>query len=241
MPLRVTATLGLPGSASTWTFNVVRELRLLENSPTQVESFYSDSVERAWPVIREHQHLNRSLVWKLHVPDGLWREFLSANRIPVVLSIRDPRDAMLSIMARFGETKQSAFERIALALQRIQESLRYDHVQLRYEDGFFAQPETVAALATYLGVPITQAEQARIFAAYRTERVKHLAQSLDTLPESRVRRIDTMQYDEVTQIHHVHIGDQRIGKWRERFTADERHELTASFRPFLETFGYDVD
>ncbi len=231
----------MPGSASTWVFNVAREVLLRQAGARVVESFYSDALDRAWPVFREQGHLDRIVVWKLHEPDADWPAFLREARVKLVLSIRDPRDAMLSLMERFGETGEAAFARVNVAFTRVLESLAYPHIGLRYEDRFFEQPDTVAQVARYLGVPIDGADGERIFATYRTARVNAFAGDLDALPGDRRRGQGSAQYDEVTQIHRRHIGDQRVGKWRDQFNAEERRRLTGRFRPFLDMFGYDRD
>jgi hypothetical protein len=241
MTIDVTLTFGIPGSASTWVFNVVRELRMLQHDGRPVESFYSDWVAKVQQVLQDNQQMDRFLIWKLHEPDQHWRRFLSESRLPLILSLRDPRDAMLSLMERFGEAADHALDRVSVALERVIESVEFDHVALRYEDGFFERASTVRDLAVYLGVAMTDAQQARIFTAYQTASVKQFAEQIDTLPAARVRRVDTLHYDDVTQIHRRHIGNQRVGKWRDQFDADERKLLNARFRPFLDAFGYDRD
>ena len=152
MTIDVTATLGVPGSASTWAFNVVRELKLLRQSGEAVESFYCDAVERVWPVLRDHSHLKRALIWKLHEPTESWTGFLAENKVTLILSVRDPRDAMLSLMERFGETRAHVFDRISLAFKAVTESLNYEHLILRYEDRFFEDLQAVDAVASRVRV-----------------------------------------------------------------------------------------
>ncbi len=241
MPLDVTATLGVPGSASTWVFNVARELRWLHHGSTPVESFYSDAVGRARQVFLDNRDLDRTVVLKLHEPDDGWRRFLSDVPAKLVLSIRDPRDAMLSLMERFGEAREIAFDRVSIAMLRIAESLGRPHLRLRYEDRFFDQAQTVAAIARHLGVDLDDSGRDRIFEAYQTERVRHLGQTLGALPPGRRKMVGTTRYDEVTQIHDRHIGDQRTGKWKDQFDAAERRRLSLGFRPFLDMFDYERD
>ncbi len=241
MPLDITATLGVPGSASTWVFNVVRELRLSNRGSKTFESFYSDMVDRAWTVFRDHRHLERIVVWKLHEPDASWAAFLAHMDVKLVISIRDPRDSMLSLMERFGETKRGAFDRVSLAFSRIVDCLDHAYAGLRYEDRFFDAPGTVTELARHLHLSLDPAERDRIFATYQTATVKQFGQALADLPGERARRLGNTHYDEVTQIHRTHIGDQRIGKWRDQFDAEDRKRLNAQFRTVLDAFGYDRD
>ena len=144
-------------------------------------------------------------------------------------------------MERFGSSQKDATLRVNATLQRISESVTYAPVLLRYEDRFFDQRSTVGAIAKYLGMTITAAEQGRIFELYQTESIRRFAEAVETLPLSRLKALGAMRYDEVTQIHRTHIGDQKIGKWRERFSAQDRRQLTRHFEPFLTDMGYSLD
>ena len=241
MAVSVTATLGVPGSASTWVFNVARELRTLQFGAQRVHSFFQDGVAGVWNYLIQHPTRDQALVWKLHAPDATWAAFLADNHVRLVVSIRDPRDAMLSLMERFGVAHAAALHRMTATLRMVGECARYDHLRLRYEDRFFDQTRTVAAMAQHLGVALEQGEQERIYRAYQTEQVRHFAERLDRLPASRFKAFGSLQYDDVTQIHRTHIGDQKVGKWRDRFSKAEQHALTAHFEPFLRAMGYELD
>ena len=241
MPLAVTATLGVPGSASTWVFNVVRELQMIQFGPKRVHSFFNRSVEKIWDFLIQHPHADVALVWKLHEANRFWSQFLIENKIGLLLSVRDPRDAMLSLMERFGESYDGALHRVSDSMQSITNAVNYEHMWLRYEDRFFDRTETVAAIAEYLGVVMPEGEQERIFSTYQTIAIRSFAEHIENLLPSRLKGDEATRYDETTQIHRTHIGDQKIGKWRDRFSMDERHRLTSHFEPFLSSMGYDLD
>ncbi len=233
----VTATLGVYGSASTWVFNVLRELRIAQFGADRVHATFSASVQQ---VLEDPKARDRHIVWKLHRADESWHTFAALAQARIVLTIRDPRDAMLSIMQRFGVGLNEACGQIVHALKRVAENTAEGHLGLRYEDGFFDKPETVRALAQYLGCAVSEADQARIFAAYTSENIKQFSRALDTLPASRLKSIgDWTCFDEVTQIHRAHIGDQRVGKWRDQFDAGQQAAINTRLAPYLRAFGYD--
>ena len=102
----------------------------------------------------------------------------------------------------------------------------------------FAHPGT--GVAAHLGVAVAQAEMDRIGAAWRTASVRAFAATVADLPPERVVNDGRVfLFDRVTQVHRTHIGDGRIGKWRERFDAPAQAELNRVFGPFLARFGYD--
>ena len=235
----VTATIGVYGSASTWVFNVVRELAIAQHGADKVHAIFSDTLQK---VLEDPQARDRHLVWKLHRPDKGWPLFAALTRARVILTVRDPRDAMLSMMQRFGSEMDAACAAVLQALRGIAENSASPHFGLRYESRFFDRPETVRDLACYLGLSVAEAEQRRIFETYRTERVRQFGLAIDTLPPERVKPVgDVSRYDVVTQIHHAHIGDQRIGKWRDQFDAEQRRIVNARFAPYLRAFGYESE
>jgi hypothetical protein len=95
---RVVLTFGIHGSASTWVFNVARELL--------IEAFGSDAVASGFASTGDDLNPDRAgpgrhLVRKTHG----WTNFgVSADLAGVTLlfSVRDPRDAVVSLARRFS-------------------------------------------------------------------------------------------------------------------------------------------
>ena len=77
MPLAVTATLGIPGSASTWVFNVARELQMIQFRAQRVHSFFNEAVDKIWDFLVQHPHADVALVWKLHESEPFLAAILS--------------------------------------------------------------------------------------------------------------------------------------------------------------------
>ena len=105
--------VGLKSSASTWVFNVVVEILRASRGdisqmsrtvspgaafePGGVMSFYSDAIE-AFPEGAEHAGY---LVIKTHKPARSLRYLAGAGGAKVLISVREPRDAVASLMQRF--------------------------------------------------------------------------------------------------------------------------------------------
>jgi hypothetical protein len=107
----------------------------------------------------------------------------------------------------------------------------------RYEDGFFARPETLDALAARLGVTLPDSVKTGIFARYNTEAVREFAQNVAALPPERVTMVGPFAMDRVTQILAPHIGDGAEGKFR-TLPPELQQQLTSFFAPLLTQFGY---
>jgi hypothetical protein len=237
-PPRFVITLGLHGSASTWAFNVVRELMLAAHGEANVHACFAQDLAA---LMAEAAALGRHVVCKTHGWPG-FPLFAQMSRAPVIVTLRDPRDAVLSMVQRFGSPYAQMAHAIAADCQHVAWCAQAGHPVLRYEDAFFDQPATVRRLAAHLGLAVGGADPARIFAAYRTEAVRDFADGIAGLPQAR-RGGDgaALLFDQVTQVHHKHIGDARCGKWRDLLPQAAQRELSQFFAPFLERFGYPAD
>jgi len=154
----------------------------------------------------------------------------------VVLTIRDPRDAVVSMMDRFGMAFDPACAAVLSASRAVIESAAKPHLLFRYERRFFDDIASVASVAQFLGLSASPAEQRRIFESYTTERVRAFGQSLGELPPERIGVVGTLTtFDTLTHIHRRHIGDQQVGKWRDRFDGVDLARLA----PILRALRYN--
>lgn len=235
MAVHLVLTVGVHGSASTWTYNVARELLAAAFGAEAIAVCFANTLD---DLLAEPRALGRRVVCKTH---GFPRldVFAHVAQARLIATVRDPRDAVLSLMQRFGSPLEVAVRGLAQDCTYAAWCAAAGHPVLRYEDRFFEQPAAVQLIARHLGVAVSEADMARIFAAYRTDAVRALAASVPDLPAERlVSDGRTFQFDRVTQIHRTHIGDGRVGKWRERFDAAAQAELSRVFAPFLARFGY---
>lgn len=237
---RLFMTIGLYSSASTWLFNVVRELMIAQHGEDRVWATYSETVQA---VLENRRAFGRFLVWKMHYGDTAWDVFADLARPTVLLSVRDPRDAIFSLTTRFKGTRfDVAANAITRCCRRAMQCADRGHPVLRYEDGFFEKASTVHAVAAYIGTQVEDTTVASIFARYTPEAVQAFAENLGALPPERLEGDPEVDiYDTLTHIHRGHIGDRRAGKWLDRLNPQQQQDLTAHFAPFLQRFGYPLD
>ena len=219
---KVVATIGLHGSASTWVFNVVRELMIASFGENRISAVYTEELGELPSLSQAGQYV----LVKSHsgAADLAW---LQAVESEIVLSVRDPRDAAISMSQRFNAQLERAARWLARDCRRMME-LGDRYPLLRYEDRFFEDRATVAQLAASLGLEISPAVIETIFATYATAAMRSRATELADRGTA---------FDQVTQIHRGHIGDTRSGKWRD-LPEPVRIKLTQWFDPFLKRFGY---
>ena len=230
------ATIGLHGSASTWVFNVVRELLVDAAGEGGVLAAYAD---QAADMPDAASRAGRHLVLKSHQGSAALDALLAEQGAVILLSVRDPRDAVLSMVQRFRESFPRAAHALARDCARVIALAEAGHPVLRYEDRFFADPATVARLAVQLGLAPTAAAREAIFARYTTEAVRDFTRTVPDLPPERLARDERVTFARLTQIHHTHIGDARSGKWRDP-PGNLPEELSRFFAPALERLGYEL-
>lgn len=230
----VVIAAGLYGSGSTWAFNVVR--LLLEATPglAPVHAGFADQLAE----LPEPEGAPGAVVIKTHRPDRAMRLFARATASSVVLTIRDPRDGIVSMMQRFGVSfaemrggiVASAHLVIGLAAQR-------PTLVLRYEDGFSQAEDTVRRIAAFLGLRIAPEDCAAIAAALTPKRVAAEVAALTAA--GRFGSVpDARSADPLTQWHPGHVGDGRSGKWREFLSESEAASLMAEVDAYCRIFRY---
>ncbi len=232
---RLVITLGLYGSASTWIFNVVREALNAAYGAERVCAYYADAIAL---ILQDGAIPGRVALVKMHVGDESLASFVHLAQPLLLLSVRDPRDAVVSLMQRFGQDFDKAAARVVQSAQRIFPFAAAGHPYLRYEDNFFARMETIDAIVPRLGIVLPDAAKAAIFAQYDTGSVRNFADRVATLPAERLEGGAHDLFDRVTHIHRSHIGDGQIGKWREKLSAAESAAISDALPDFIANFGY---
>jgi len=235
---RVVVTAGLHGSASTWVFNVAREL---VTAAVGAEAVVSGFAANSAALLAQKGLLGRHLVCKTHGWPNL-HVFAYLSSAVVIVTVRDPRDCVLSLIERFQETFPRAFSGIMQDCLHATACTDFGFLTLRYEDHFFEDQAMIQTLARYIGVEVSKSVADGIFERYRTEAVRAFAASVPALPQERLEGDGKpLLFDRVTHITNTHIGDGRIGKWRERFDRQQQIDMKQKFAAFLTRFNYPID
>jgi hypothetical protein len=236
-PPPVVATIGVHGSASTWMFNIVRELLLGAVGPEKVLVGFAGGLRT---VPDDAALRGRHFLLKSHSGPVELDDWLAARQARLILTIRDPRDAALSTAQRFNRPLPDAVRAIVKDNVRIIRLAADGHPLFRYEERFFERPDTIAAVAATLGLTPDRADVDRIFASYTRDAVLALAAALVD-PEAESPGGQTADVvDPVTYIHRTHVGDGSDGKWRS-LPGTEQAELNRLLRPIVDHFGYPPD
>lgn len=218
---------GLHGSGSTWLFNLVREIAFAAGWPFL--SQFAPAETDFFPTLFHGQRL----IVKAHAPPTDMRIFMAAASEPVTLSVRDPRDAVVSMMRRFGMSCQDALGQIAGDAENLVALAKLRSVQVwRYEDGFTSREATFDKVAELLGAHPSIEQRSAILEKLSPDGVRQTIDALDAadrLPGG---------VDIATHWHRNHVGDGRVGKFAEALSAEQQAEIMRRTRAFCEQFGY---
>lgn len=235
-PPRVIATVGLHGSASTWVFNIVREAAIAALGPDSVLAVHAEEMGQ----VPDAAGLGgRCLVLKSHHGSPGFGTWLDTVQPPVILSIRDPRDAAISMALRFKVPLHRTVRWIARDCEWVVRLASRAHVLLRYEQRFFEDRGVAAALVQGLGLRLDAGVIDAIFARYSLAATRDFTRDLARLPAGRLVVEGDFVMDSVTRLHRSHIGDAESGKWLE-LPAQMQGELAGFFAGFLQRFGYET-
>ena len=225
---------GIYGSASTWVYNAIR--LLFEQIPTlcPVHAGFADALaEFPEPLISPG-----SMVIKTHQPDNAMLLFARATSALVVLTVRDPRDAVASMVQRFNQQADDSVPSMVMCAKRLALLAAMTRVLvLRYEDASNRSAETVQRIASFLDLVVAPTSVSAIADSLMPDKV---AADIAGMVKRGIlgETPDISASDAVTQWHAGHLGDGRTGKWKEVLSERQAEKLIASLRSFCETYGY---
>src|SRR5262249_35902654 len=151
------------------------------------------------------------VVFKSHMPGRSLRNLLAEDGLSLVLTVREPRDAIASLILRwklgfdalFPNVEKSARTLVRLAGHR-------PRLLLRYEDGFAGEDDPVAALARHLNVELPPGARADLLAGLTPETVKSKIEAWRSAGLLGVGRPD-LEFEPKTHWHLGHVGDRKVG------------------------------
>jgi hypothetical protein len=223
------------GSGSTWLFNIASRIVRLCYPESRVLGLYSDNLSD--DEFRENR-FDRVII-KTHIVSDAARVLSNLAGMPVLLSVRDPRDAVVSLMTRFGIDFEESLAQVEICANSLTPLAQLPNVLvLRYEDGFTKNQKTVAAVARHLERPLPRVDLEAIFADHTRETIMSLIEAV----ESQDRQGDTippLDANYETRWNPTHLGDGRVGKWREYLTEAQAARIVHETRSFRAAFGYE--
>jgi hypothetical protein len=230
-------TLGMYGSGSTWLYNVVRQLVFAGRGTLDFRQGYSESFEQ----IRREPLESQTYVIKSHHPDDAFLDLMKQLAHRTIITIRDPRDAVTSLLTAkhdFLQTVASVRDsaRAALFVQNYPRTLT-----LRYEDGFIDDPDTPRVLGEFLGFSIPTEVYANIFKFNRREKIEEFINRLHEAGQLSNNPNGVNDFYHVdTQWHTHHVGRVgKVGSWRDKLTTAQITEVYDHLGESIRQLGYE--
>ena len=244
---------GTKSSASTWLYNVVAEIlrhrgEAEANSYTRadesrspvygnVRQFYADSPRG----FSKYDPRVDTLVVQTQQPSDALSALAGRPQFQVVMTIREPRDAVASLMKRFGFSFSGAFKAVAEGDARIVELFRRSApLVLRFEDRFYEREVTIAAIAEFLGIDLPAMLVREIFNALTRESV---AKKIESMRQSGVldELVSPTRHDPQTRWRLGHVGEIAIGQHAEFLSREQQLVVLTATAEYCAEFGYPVE
>jgi hypothetical protein len=228
--------LGTYASASTWIYNVTLKVAAALYPGRSVVGRFVTSFNEL-DLLVDAAHI---FIAKTHDLDPMAEAALAQYADAILVSIRDPRDCLASLLTY---QKLSFDDALGKVVRSATISGRFaDHpnaVLLRYEDQFSDDPRTIDRIARTFGHQLAAEDCNRIFAETRRSVVESFIAELDSLPTVFHHTDPLETLDLTTQWHRHHRGRTgEVGRWRRELTQSQSDEVEQNLRPFMECFGY---
>jgi hypothetical protein len=229
---RVIICTGMLGSASTWLFNVIRLIEKKCNRSVAGE--YADELTREF--LLRLARAPGTFIIKSHHPRQSLLSAIHFGRLPVLLTIRDPRDAVASLMKRFGRNFDGAVTHVESSAATLMfiESVSNPMI-LRYEQEFFADWRTVSRVSAFIGSALSPEDAQSISRALSREQTLQLIDQKINDGTLNVGNPGT-SCDPETKWHPHHIGDGRVGKFKDVLIPEQISHVTDRTRSYIERF-----
>ncbi len=160
----------------------------------------------------------------------------------IVVTIRDPRDAVTSLMIYQRYPFDMALTTIANSgnfVAGVASDPRA--LLLRYESGFTDEVATLDRMAAWFGVALPAEARDRLFAQYRRGAVEGFVAALDTLPQAVRDARSGDIFDPETQWHRHHAGRSgEVGRWRRTLMPGQVGAIEREMRDWMARFDYEA-
>ena len=225
--------LGMQASASTWIYNAALKIAAILNSDVPTRGRYVPYRSKLGFLDDPGLHMVKS-----HGVDGPTEAELGRRATSIIISVRDPRDAVASLMLYHKENFKQALrdvERAAATCTRFAGDPRA--IVLRYESRFTEDPATIDRIAGSIGRELPRHDRDRIFEESRRENVEKLISNLEQLPGARRAGEDLFDLD--TQWHKLHAGRTgEVGKWRRTLSEGQIARIEARLHDRMANLDY---
>ncbi|MHB8848651.1 MAG: hypothetical protein ACYC43_09430 [Burkholderiales bacterium] len=221
----IVAIAGMPRSASTFSFNIARELL---GDTGRVVAISDNTLNPKLAGEADH------LIIKTHNPDQPLMEMIAGKTIPCICTYRKPEDAIASWVRTFGGTVGSASAIIESWLKwhvRIHEkvlNLSYEHIETN-------QLDTITRIQLYLTGREDIAQAEKLNEAYQKSALKEQTDALQKNDDTT--DIGFSYYDNKTFFHRRHISSIRSIAAEDEFSPSQISTIRNYLIEYIDSSG----
>lgn len=225
---------GMFASGSTWLYNVALAVAHTIDPDHAVDGRFVFNVSDAIGldatgiphVVKAHQ-----------AKDGV--DAIAAKADAILVTLRDPRDAVVSLM----QYQKFSFNRALLNVRNAAEACVLlgrlpQAITLHYELGFVDDPRTIDGIAGHMGGSLLPRQRDAIFQATRRPAVEAFIARLEAEPTTIIDREGDI-YDLRSHWHLHHAGRTgESGRWRRMLYPAQIQGIETSLGDWMKLFGY---
>jgi hypothetical protein len=207
------------GSASTWTFNAVRLAHEAALPNGTVHTHFLQLAAAREMFAAPGAHIVKT--HELTAPEAAELLLQQAGRI--IVTVRDPRDAVTSLMRAHGQDFDMALSLVEKSMRLCARAAAHRRATLlHYESRFFEKRETILALASAADLSVTEAVADQIFLTLTRREVENQIARLPFRRDVLVNKERTDYLDPKTHWHTHHAGRQgKIGSFQDCLSASQ--------------------
>jgi hypothetical protein len=230
--------LGMYASGSTWLFNTTREVARAVAPEQRVTACYAETLKMLKPVksgggikiVKTHQ---------LPLPAS---HYMNRHAAEILLTVRDPRDAVVSLTGHMGESLRDAMDLVEASAMFCQLHAGDGRSRmLKYEDGFVDDPATLDMLAGLFGSGLDAAVREALFNGSRRAAIEAKIAKLEALPTTfiNIKSGDVVDLDTQWHRHHANRTGE-VGRWQRLLAPEAARRIERRLGGWMRDFGYEV-
>ena len=227
--------VGPKSSASTWVSVIISEIIARFHGGQEFVRTYADSLNDVW---RYPKSAECHMLIKSHHPRNDLCLLAKTGAAKVVMTMRDPRDCIASLMQRFDNSFEDSYRTIESSFAHIDPLSDAQALLLRYEDEFMNKVGTVEALCKLLQVKFDKSFAEGLIHKFEFDNMKKYTEAISTLPAHLVEKRMEGLTDRKTGFFAKHLSDGVIGKYADVLGAERSSLINARMGYYLNKYQY---
>jgi hypothetical protein len=224
--------LGMYSSGSTWLYNAVRAVALEVGTPRRAG--FAANFRALAALLAD----DNAAIVKTHELDAKGAKLAARQAAAILVTIRDPRDAVASMIKNMQLTAKAALELVHHSALQVREFSGDERARVfRYEDGFIDDPAIFDALAAMLGAQLGKPARQKLFADSRRDVIDAAIARMVASADKRVADV----VDPVSQWHGHHANRTgEVGRWVRALTPETLALVETRLGGWMVENGYQL-